>query len=470
MNRSLLSKIMPFLLLFYALAFAAFLVYSFVTFSADDYLPSLRWEYALKSAFVLFMDYLIPVHAAAVAVAASLSFDSGAPKPGVPARSFSSIASSALAAFLVLTAAYTALAEGVEPGARRRLDDMQYLSKVAGEYKRQADAAMQAKDYRTALNAFDRYIAVDPANKEVADERLQAVSGAARQGTPRSAEGSIAPVATTEADAQGLVEKARAAEKQRDWLAAHYYAQAAVALDPRRVDALRIASNASNELAKDTQSQKDEKTADLFRRKKEALARLETGDALGAYYAFLAMSPDPDKDPDIRRYLDESRSALSRTAFFLDDARKVEMLPGTQGILFLNRNDAESAEAVSVGKMVELAGGDAYFFDIEAVRYDATGNVAWHFTAPYGHRDGDSILMRRRGQQEPRPWRSSRGISRAGGPSPSGTCCVSCRRWTSSAPFPRAGPRWQAWESRRCGACGAVLLPTGWPGSPSGWR
>ena len=46
-----------------------------------------------------------------------------------------------------------------------------------------------------------------------------------------------------------------------------------------------------------------------------------------------------------------------------------------------------------MGKMVELPGGDAYFFDIEAVRYDASGNVAWHFTAPYGRRDGDSILM-----------------------------------------------------------------------------
>ena len=45
------------------------------------------------------------------------------------------------------------------------------------------------------------------------------------------------------------------------------------------------------------------------------------------------------------------------------------------------------------GKWWSFPGGEVYFYDIEAVRYDASGNVAWHFTAPYGRRDGDSILM-----------------------------------------------------------------------------
>ena len=393
MNRSLLSRLMPFLLLFYALALAAFFIYAFLTFSASDYLPALRWEYAAKNAFVLFMDYLIPVHAAAVAVAASMSFESGAPRPGVPARPFSRIASSTLVAFLVLTAAYTALAEGVAPGARKRLEDMKYLSRVAGEYKRQAAAAMQGKDYRTALNAFNRYLGVDPGNKQVAEQRLEAVSGAARQGSSQPVAETVVAI-PADADAQSLVEKARFYVEQKDWFAARYYAQAAVALDPRRVDALRIASQAGNELARFTRSDMDEKTRQLFQRKKDALDKLESGDALSAYYSFLAMSNENENDPDIKRYLGESQDAVRKAAFFLDDALKIEMLPGTQGILFLNRNDADSAEAVSVGKMVELPGGDAYFYDIEAVRYDASGNVAWHFTAPYGHRDGDSVLMR----------------------------------------------------------------------------
>ena len=402
MNRSLLSRITPFLLAFYAVSLAAFFVYAIVTFSATSVLPSLRWEYAVNRAFVLFMDYLLPIHAAAVAVAASLSFDGGAARPVGPARPFSRIVSSTLVAFLFLTAVYTALAEGVAPAARKRLSDMQYLSKVAGEYKKRAAAAMQAGDYVTAGDAFSRYLDVDPGNKQMAELQLEASSRAARQGAPvpeKVPAGSSANV--DQGEAQALVEKARFYMTQKDWFSAHYYAQAAVTQDPRRVDALAIASEAGNRLAGDTRLQADRKTAELFQRKKDALEKLESGDALGAYYSFVVLAAEQPKDPDIANYLGEAAAAVRKAAFFLDEAQKIETLPGTQGILFLNRFDAESTEAVSVGKMVEIPGGDAFFFDIEAVHYDTAGTVAWHFTAPFGRRDGDSILMHAMDRRNP---------------------------------------------------------------------
>ena len=393
---------MPFLLAFYAVSLAAFFVYAIVTFSATSVLPALRWEYALKRSFVLFMDYLLPIHAAAVAVAASLSFDGGAARPGVPARPFSRIVSSTLVAFLFLTAVYTAVAEGVTPPTRKRLADMQYLSRVAGEYKRRAAAAMQAGDYLSARDDLNRYLEVDPGNKQMAAQQLEASSRAARQGAPAPERVPPGPSADLDqAEVQALVEKARAAMAQEDWFSAHYYAQAAAARDPRRVDALRIASEAGNRLAGDTRALASDKTAQLSRNKKDALERLESGDALGAYYAFFALHAEQPKDADITNYLGEAAAAVQRSAFFLDEAQKLQTLPGTQGILFLNRFDAESTEAVSIGKMVELPGGDAFFFDIEAVHYDTAGAVAWHFTAPFGRRDGDSILMHAMDRKDP---------------------------------------------------------------------
>jgi tetratricopeptide (TPR) repeat protein len=394
MKRSLLSRIMPFLLAFYALSLAAFFAYAMATFSASHLLPGFRWEYAAKRAFVMFMDYLIPVHAAAVAVAASLSFEAGTARPEGQIRPFSRIVSSAVVAFLVLTAVYTALSEGVAPRARKRLADMQYLSRAAGVYRREAAAAMEAKDYTEALDAIGRYLNVDPSDSQMVEQRLRAKSEAARQGAPApaaAAEGS--GVSTNETDAQALVEKARFYVAQKDWFSAHFYAQAASALDPRRTDALRLAAEASDRLAGLTAEEKRAKTSELFQRKKEALQKLESGDALGAYYAFVELSAENPRDPDVVNYLAEAGTAVRRAAFFLDEARKVETLPGVQGVLFLNRYEADTSEAVSIGKMVELPGGEAYFFDIEAVRYDASGTVAWHFTAPYGRRDGDSILM-----------------------------------------------------------------------------
>jgi tetratricopeptide (TPR) repeat protein len=402
MNRSLLSRIMPFLLAFYALSLAAFFAYAMLTFSATNLLPSLRWEYAVKKAFVLFMEYLLPIHAAAVAVGASLTFSEGAPRPGGSVRPFSRVVSSALVAFLVLTAVYTALAEGVAPAARRRLVNMQYLSKVAVEYKRQATAAMQVKDYGAARDAIDRYLEVDPGNKRMVEQQLEASSGAAKQVKPapeRMPAGTLSDADIE--DGQTLFEKARGYKAQGDWFSAHYYAQAAFARDPRRADALALASEASNMIAGLTRQEKDQKTKELFLSKKDALVKLESGDALGAYYAFDRLAAEDPKDPDITKYLAEAKAAARKAAFFLDEARKMELLPGTPDILFLNHLDAESTEAVSIGKMVEPAGGDAFFFDIEAVHYDAAGSVAWHFTAPYGRLDGDSILMHAADRRDP---------------------------------------------------------------------
>ena len=390
MNRSLLSRIMPYLLGFYALALAAFFLYSLLTFSDHQYLASLRWEYAAKRAFILFMDYLIPVHVAAVAVAASLSWE--APQPGVPAQPFSRIVSSAVVAFLVLTAVYAALAEGVAPRTRARLDEMRYASRTAVELRRQEDAAARRGDWNAAVEAADRYLQLDPGNRPMIEQRLAARTRAARQASPSAAPTPAAGPSVDQADAQALVERARYYVSQKDWFSAHYYAQAAVAADPRRRDALEIMSQAAAALAAapaaamPTQSQ-------FFALKRDALDRLERGDAVGAYYAFQSLHAQNADDPDVSRYLDQAAAALQRTSFFLDEARRVELLPGTQGIVFLNRWDAESAEAVAISKMVELPSGEAYFFGIEAIRYDSAGAVTWHFTAPYGKRVENAVLM-----------------------------------------------------------------------------
>ena len=395
MNRSLLGRIASFLFAFYVLSLLAFFAYALLTFSATQFLPSMRWEYALKRGFVLFMDYLIPVHAAAVAVGASLAGVAQARRaPGTAPEPFNKLVSSTLVTFLVLTAGYTVLYEGLYPGARRGLSDMQYRSSLARQYMSQADAALKKGDYRASLDAVDRYLAIDPSNKETADKRLELSARAARQSAP-AAGPAVAGLAamSPDASAQALVDKAKFYSGREDWFSAHYYAQAASALDPRRTDALRLAAQASEKLGSILQSTKDAKSALLFRQKKDAYDLLIGGNVVAAYYRFLELKKDNPDDSDITTYFGIASDKVAQTTFFLDDARKMETLPGTQNILFLNGVQKDATEAVYIGKMVEQAQGDAYFYDIEAVRYDAAGAVTWHFGAPYGRREGDSILM-----------------------------------------------------------------------------
>jgi hypothetical protein len=394
MNRSLLGRIAPFLFAFYALSLLAFFAYALLTFSATGYLPTMRWEFALKHGFVLFMDYLIPVHAAAVAVAASLAGTGRAARaPAAPAESFSRLVASTLVVFLLLTAAYTVLFEGLYPAALRRLSDMQYQSSLARQYANQADAAVKQGDYRTGLDRLTRYLAVDPSNKEMAAQKLALETLAAKQAAPGPA-----PTAAGQAEgnqamgAQGLVQKAQYYFDRQDWFSAHYYAQQAAALDPRRTDALRLASQAWDKL-NGQPGEGGDAGAKLFQQKKDAYALLAGGDAMAAYYRFVALAAQNPKDADIKTYLDEAGKKVAQESFFLDDAKQVETLPGTQGILFLNGLTGGATEAVSIGKMVEMPGGDDYFYDVEAIHYDASGNVLWHMSAPYGRREGDSLLM-----------------------------------------------------------------------------
>jgi tetratricopeptide (TPR) repeat protein len=394
-NRSLLGRIASFLFAFYCLSLLAFFAYALLTFSPTELLPSLRWEYALIRAFTLFMDYLIPVHAAAVAVGASLAGVTQARRaPGSPAEPFSKLASSTLVTFLLLTTAYTVLFEGVYPGARRRLSDMQYQSSLARQYMSQAAAAMKSGNYKASLDAINRYLVIDPANKDVESQRLELAARAAQQAAPLPGPAVAGLTAESVAmSAQALVEKARFYFDRQDWYSAHYYAQAASTLDPRRTDALRLAAQAWERIGGLSQLAKDAKTAELFQQKKDAYTMLAGGNALAAYYRFVELAKGNPEDRDIATYLARASDEVAHFTFFLDDARAMESLPGTQNILFLNGRENDATEAVYIGKMVEHSQGDAYFYDIEAIRYDAAGTVTWHFSAPYGRREGDSLLM-----------------------------------------------------------------------------
>jgi hypothetical protein len=393
MNKPILGRIASFLFAFYALSLLAFFAYALLTFSANGYLASMRWEYALKHGFVLFMDYLIPVHAAAVAVGASLAGIARTPRaPGSPAEPFNRVISSTLITFLLLAAAYTVLYEGVYPAAVRRLSDMQYQSRLARQYLSQADAATKKGDYVSSLDQVTRYLAIDPSNKQVVEQKMTLETLAARQSAP-----SAGPVVAGQADAtlgaQGLVEKAHFYFDRQDWFSAHYYAQEAASLDPRRTDALGLASEAWDKLNGLPEGNTDAKSAELFQQKKDAYTLLAGGNALAAYYRFTALAAQYPNDQDIKTYLGEAGNKVAQESFFLDEAQQVETLPGAQRILFLNGGGEGITEAVYIGKMVELPGGDAFFYDVEAIRYDAAGNVAWHLSAPYGRREGDSLLM-----------------------------------------------------------------------------
>lgn len=384
MNRPMIGRIAGFLFVFYVVAFVAFCGYVFFTFSATTWLPGFRFTVTLMRGFTLFMDYLLPVHVAAVAVAASLAGTAqtvGARRETPP--TFGRLVSSTLVLFLVLTAAYTFLAEGVYPGAVRRVADLTYQSRLGRVYKSQAEKALLANDHVAALDAIDRYLVVDPGNTQIAALRPLEAQRAAQQALPKPAAPPVPAVDPTDS-AQALFEKAQLAFNRKDWFTANFFAQQAVTVDPRRRDAQELAARAWDNLSGLVAST-DATRADLFRQKKDAFALLTTN-PVAAYYRFRDLAVKYPNDKDIATYAAQAAADIRASTFFVDEASRLEPLPGTQAILFFNRRTTAATEAVYVGKVVELADGSAFFYDVEAISYDSSGKVAWHFNAPYGKR------------------------------------------------------------------------------------
>jgi len=395
MNRSLLGRVTTFLFSFYVLAFGIFYLASALRFTSDLVLPSLRWTYALDSAFILFIDYLLPVHAAAIAVAASLASGREPGRAPGEARPFNKLVGSSLVLFLLLAVAYTLVFEITYPAARRRLVDLQQVTTLARQLRAQSETAERSRDYRTSLGLVNRYLAIDPSNRDMRDRKASLESLAAHQEAPPPARRPAGEQAGSLLDAQALITRARDYYRQGDWFSAHYYAQQASLLDPRRSDATLLAAQASEEMteAATPGRGKDVEGTELFRQKRDAYLLLSEGDYIQAYYSFLKLAALYPQDRDIRINLERAGQAVQSVSFFLDEAQRIESLPGVDHILFLNSSGADGMEAVSIGRMVQAREG-TYFLDVEAVRYDAAGRVAWHFTAPYGKMLGGTIVMR----------------------------------------------------------------------------
>ena len=110
------------------------------------------------------------------------------------------------------------------------------------------------------------------------------------------------------------MELARTAFDRRDWFSAHYYAQKANLLDPRRTDALRIAADASQKLAEEAHPQ-GEQGGQLYEQKGKPTCFSPAGNYLQAYYSFLKLAALYPKDKDIATYLDRAEEEVGEVLF-----------------------------------------------------------------------------------------------------------------------------------------------------------
>ena len=201
------------------------------------------------------------------------------------------------------------------------------------------------------------------------------------------------------------MKKAQAYFDDEDWYSALWYARRAEAIDPRRADATRLAARALEkiEAAPPSAAAAADRTYALT--KKAAFDVLDRGDPVTAYYAFASLAARRPDDVDAKEFLAIAEQDLRTKRFFTDDAATAAALPGLERLLWF----ADGADTVALwaGRMVSIEredGTERWLFDVEAVKVDAQGVVAWHLAAASARLSDDekTLLLRGVDRRDPK--------------------------------------------------------------------
>ncbi len=404
------QKVVRVLLIFYLLGYFLFFLYSIYLYSQSVVIRYFMWSFLFLKATSLFVANMLPLTVSAVMLAYSLFFKVRDiyDKNGVP-RPFNQLVVSPIIFFVVLTVIYTVLSIGFLPVFLRKIDDKEYLSRLAKSFSVKWEQKLKAKNYRDALRYMELYLTIDRNNREVrsryTDLRLKVMTSGGREkleGKKSYETGngeSIEDVMRRGDTAVAYLRDAEAFFDREDYFSAHYYARLALKLDPALTAAKRLMAKAWDRISGLTSSgaypitEEELKRRELYRKKKEGYVALLSGDYIDSYYIFNDLKKEYPNDPDVKVYLDKAREKLSTVAFFSDEIKEVLNLPGYRDILFVNGNEGNIREIIYIGKLIPLS-SDVYLENIEVLGVDKRFGIVYHLRAPYGKLLGQTILTK----------------------------------------------------------------------------
>jgi hypothetical protein len=383
------------LFVFYLLAFAASAVYSFIR--VPDLLAIFRWPYIWTDAFVRFVDYAIPLTVAALAASYSLFL-----RRGRVVQPFYRLVSPQLTLLVVLAILYSVALLGFYPRSSGLLRELHVLTQVARGFLEKAQGLVQRGDLAGGLEFYERYLSIDPRNQQALDRRdeLRRSLAAAPSEKPRPEPQPVPRIQdlSTGKNSYELLRMAQDFFNKEDYFSANYYATLAAQLDPSRQDAARLAARAWERIRGRDLAKLDKEAAAFYQVKMRGYQLYQDKDYLAAYYHFLQLQKQKPGDPDVLRFLAGSRAKVAQEAFFLDEARAADLLPGTRDLLFVNPREDGAREIVSIARMASGQEG-TFFRGIEVVRFGGR-SAPYHYRARYGKLKASETLQ---GQGQPKP-------------------------------------------------------------------
>lgn len=379
------------ILVSFAVLYIFFLAREFLFVRQQGILPNLLTRWHMARAFVFALDWAPLVQAAAILVAFGIFKDGSRVRNVSP--SLLQSARGMLVAILALSAAFAFLLVFGAPAARKEIGHIRMASSAFETRIKAVEAALEAKRWGEAQEALEASAAIDRDDKRYIEMkgRYDRRPGVEPAESPAPATG-ISALAKAELTANEYFLKARQARIRGDLYTAHSLATKAYRIDPKRLDAQRLAAEIWNEIStmKDAAPEIEQRRIAL--QKIEAYKTLQGGDPIGAYAQFLELRKKAPKDEDIEEYLNESLEEAKGISFFKEEISGLNYLRSVPELFFRSSGPG--------GRQCFLACGTAYFgveraymSRLEYLELGPSGEVLTRLSTPYAKLQGSRLLL-----------------------------------------------------------------------------
>ncbi len=186
-----------------------------------------------------------------------------------------------------------------------------------------------------------------------------------------------------------MLEKARVSFENKNYFDAHYYAFIGLELggvnNANSTELQKISLDSWNILETWSGFETDEDMR-IFELKRQGYSALMEGDSLSAYYIYLDLHNTISHDPDVIRYYELSKNALSNEYFFIDETANLTHFEKAKNISFsVSRSDGLFYE-VHIGGITNVRSAGEflkYLRNYSCTVKNTAGNVLYSFTVPY---------------------------------------------------------------------------------------
>lgn len=402
-----MKKFLPSLLAYSIFAAAAVWTAGFFLLPMQSVAAGSENMYKCSNALSLLFDTLPSILFTGFLLSCSLAFADSEEKAG--ARFSPEIAwllKKILVAALVLTFIASIGSLILLPFENSKKEFMHEIPSLMSDYLRLAEQYRLQKNPDAASQYIKRALALNPNNqelkaldREVETERKE-LEGKRRDERNKnftetnlnSNDKTFKGFDESEMTVLQMIQKARECFNSKDYFAAHYLSVQAERLcgpnDPNIDEAKDMANQAWNKLQA---AQKETPTEGnlFFRKKLEGYKYLINGNFEEAYYIFNDLSLEGERkarDPDVVRYLKESRDKLLEKFFFIDETYDASRFESAKNIYFSARHQGGGYYIILIRGVTEVDGTGGtlrYLRGLDVYSFDENGKYKYAVSTPY---------------------------------------------------------------------------------------